>query len=105
VVSEQAKSALFEVVDALRPPPRFARCLDRGQKQTNEHANNGNDHQKFDKGKAGSPGETSGNAAPGIESEVALLKHNKTAQPRSIYQGSSPIEKTKSTVTVIKSEC
>ena len=35
---------------ALRPPPRLARGLHRGQQQRHQHADDGDHHQKLDEG-------------------------------------------------------
>jgi hypothetical protein len=42
---------LFELVRALRPPRRLASRLDCRQQQSNEHTNDGDDDEQFDKRK------------------------------------------------------
>src|SRR5215212_10034564 len=45
----QRDSELPEVIRALRPPSRLARCLDGGQQKRDENANNGDYYQQFNK--------------------------------------------------------
>jgi hypothetical protein len=43
----QAESDLLEIVRALRPPRRFAGCLDRRQEQGNQDADDRDHDQKL----------------------------------------------------------
>jgi hypothetical protein len=47
----QRESNLLQIVFALRTPGRFPRLLNRWQQQGDQHADDGNHHQKLDQGK------------------------------------------------------
>ena len=49
----QRQSQLFEIVQTLRAPGRFANTLDSGKEQTDQDPNNGYHHQQLYQGKAG----------------------------------------------------
>ena len=51
----QRQTDLFQVVAALSSTSRFAGLLNRGQQQTDQHANNGDDDQQFDQRESASP--------------------------------------------------
>ena len=42
---------MFQIILALRSPGRLARRLNRRQQQRHQNADDGNDHQQFDKRK------------------------------------------------------
>jgi len=46
------QSELFEVIGALHPPCGFPGCLNGGQQQGDQHADNGNDDKKFNERKS-----------------------------------------------------
>lgn len=51
VVVVQPEAELLEIVLALRPPGRLAGLLDRREEQSDEHADDRDDHEQFDQGK------------------------------------------------------
>jgi len=53
VVVQQCQAELLLVIDALQPPGRFPRRLDRGQQQGYQNADDGDHHQEFHQSKAG----------------------------------------------------
>ena len=55
VVVVRGERELPHLIDALCSPSRFAGGLDCGQKQGDEHADDGDDNEKFDERKAAAP--------------------------------------------------
>jgi hypothetical protein len=49
-VIERRQGKLLQLIDALRPPRGFSRCLDSGQKQSDEDADNCDHDQKLNQG-------------------------------------------------------
>jgi len=47
-----AQADLLQVIDALRPPGRFARGLHGGEQQRDQDRDDGDDHQELDQGEA-----------------------------------------------------
>lgn len=54
VIVVEAQSELLQIVDALGASSRLSRRLNGRQQKRNQDANNGNNDQQFDKGKASS---------------------------------------------------
>ncbi len=50
MVVVQSESELFQVVGTLHPSCRFSRGLNGGQQQGDQHADDGNDDEKFHEG-------------------------------------------------------
>jgi hypothetical protein len=52
VVPIHAQRELFQIVLATSPPCRLARCLNRGQKQRDQDANDGHHHEELNQRKS-----------------------------------------------------
>jgi hypothetical protein len=53
VIIVESKPVLFEVICTTHSSSGFAGCLDGRQEKGDEHSDNRNDNEKFDKGKSG----------------------------------------------------